>query len=208
MNNIELINGCVDKDPVARDAFIKQYLPVIYGSIRNATRSHFVKFGKRASFDEYDDIVEEISHDVVIALFDNDCKVLKVFEGKDGCPLGGYVGTIAIRKAIDYWRRIKNVDSIQEEEESEWGPSKKMVDAQTDPNAEKAFEGFINKESISILLNALDAAERKLCDQIFFQEQEPAVIAQSLNISIDNFYMRKKRLLEKLRDIAGRKNIC
>ena len=208
MDDFELIKRCAEKDPVARDAFIKQYLPIIYGSIRKASLSRFEKFGKRASHDEYDEIVKEIAHDVVISLFDNDCKVLKDFKGKDGCPLGGYIGAIAVRKAIDYWRRIKNINSIDEEEEREQGPSREIIDAQTDPESEKPFEDFINKESISVLLSFLEKEDRELCDRIFFKEQDPAVIAKELSISIDNFYMRKKRMLEKLKDIAKKKKIC
>ena len=208
MDDFELISRCAQNDPVARDAFIKQYLGVICGSIRKATNSRFVKFGKRLSPSEYEEVISDLSHDVVIALFKDDCKGLMGYKAKDGCPLGGYIGTIAVRKAIDYWRRKKDENSIQEAEESEFGSSKEMIKAQTDPDAHQFIEAFMNKETTSILLSHLNQDERQLCEYIYFEEMETGAIAKLLNISVDNLYMRKKRLLAKLREIAIQKNIC
>ena len=50
MDDFELIKGCIEGNSVVKEAFVKKYLPIIYGSIRNATRSHFVKFNKSLSF--------------------------------------------------------------------------------------------------------------------------------------------------------------
>ena len=208
MTDSELIQGCITGDKKSREELVLQFLPIIYGSIRNKTKSHFEKYGKRVSYDEHEDIVQELVHDVVISLLDDNCKALKVFEGKNGCPLGGYIGTIAIRKAIDYWRSIKNVTSIQEGEDSDLGQSKELIDAQIDPNAEDAFGGFINKELVSTLLSHLNEDEKYLCDLVFFQELKPEMIAKALTISVDNFYMRKQRLLKKLKDISRQENIC
>jgi RNA polymerase sigma factor (sigma-70 family) len=204
----ELIQGCVTGDKKSKDDFILRFLPIIYGSIRNRTKSHFEKYGKRVSHDELEDIIEELAHDVVISLLDDNCKALKVFEGKGGCPLEGYIGTIAIRKAIDYWRSIKNMTSIQESEDSVLGPSKELIDAQIDSDAEENITGFIHKELVSKLLSYLDKDDKLLCELVFIQEQRSETIAEVLGISIDNLYVRKQRVLRKLRDISQQKKLC
>ncbi len=206
MTDAELIKGCIDRDKKTWDEFVIRFSPIIHGSIRNTSKNHFEKYGKRASSFEYDEIVDELSHEVFVSILKDNCIALKKFAGH--CPLGGYIGTIANRKAIDYWRRLRNQESIDAEVDTQEGKMQKSFIGLQDDSTREGLKDIFNRDTVALLLNGLDEQERKLCELTFLDELPPNEVAERLGINVDHFYVRKQRLIKKLKEIAAGKDIC
>lgn len=206
MTDAELIQGCIDHNKKAWDEFVLRFSPIIYGTIKNRSKNHFEKYGKRASHYEYEEIVETLAHEVFVSILKDNCKALKTFGGL--CPLGGYIGTIANRKAIDYWRRLRNQESIDAEIDTQEGKMQKSFVGLEDDSTRDGLKGVFNRDTVALLLNSLDEQERKLCELSFLDELPPNEVAQRLGINVDHFYVRKQRLVKKLKEIAAKKDIC
>ena len=206
MTDAELIHQCLNNDRNAWDEFAQRFLPIIYGTIKNTSKDRFEKFGKQLSRDEYEEIVMELAHDVFVSLMADHCKALRKFEGRGGCPLGGYIGTIANRKALDYWRKIKDTESLDEEVAiGEGKPIKKqdMLSGEHDQ-----LKNLLAKDTVSMLLENLDAQDRKLCELLFLQGMEAKDVAHEIGISVGHFYVRKQRVIQKLKESASKKEFC
>ena len=206
MTDTELIQGCIDRDKKAWDEFVLRFSRIIYGSIRNTSKNNFEKYGKQVSDYEYKEIVETLAHEVFVSILKDNCRALKNFE--DRCPLGGYIGTIANRKAIDYWRRLRNQESIDAEIDTQEGKMQKSFAGLEDDSTRDGLKGVFNRDTVALLLNSLDDQERKLCELFFIDGLPPNEVAERLEINVDHFYVRKQRLVKKLQEIAIRKNIC
>lgn len=167
MNDDELINNCVIGEYRAHELFIKRFSKIIYGSIVNALRK------SRLSFDEIKNIAEDLTQDVYISLWKDDCRALKCFNGTNGCPLEGYIGTIAVRKAVDYLRSLKikiSLDAVVETESGEMPVSIKELESHS---TEDQVSLIADKDSIEKLLKNLEEDDQKLCQWHFLEQEDP-----------------------------------
>ena len=200
MNDFELIQACVSGDKKSWDEFVDRFSRLIYDSIIRIFRKYGSDFDK--------DILDDLHNDVFVSLLDNNYKALRVFEGRNGCKVASYIRTISARKAIDFLRRIKPVVSIEEGSENKNGVDSRIIDALAVFSTEENIESNESAEVSKALLGELKKEEFKLCELFFIEKESPEHIAEKLGISVDNFYVRKQRVLNKLKKIAKDKDFC
>ena len=186
MKDFELIQGCISRDKQSWDSFVERFTRLIYDSI--------LKTLKRYAWPADQQILDELHNDVFVYLLDNDCKILRAFRGDNGCELPHYIRTITVRKTVDYLRKQKRVYSIDER-------------ILTPEMVERALERQEDIETVDMLLAELKDDDRRLCRMFFKEGRRPEDIASQLGISVDNFYVRKQRVLRKLKQIAVSKKI-
>ncbi len=195
MNDFELIRQCVDKDKKTWDLFVEKFSRLIYDSIIQTFKCYgrYVETGS----------VADLHNDIFLFLLENDCRALRAFRGANGCKLSHYLRTIAVRKTIDYLRRLKpNCQlTIDDEEDALTEPAEKSDAVYAMMEQEEMVE--IMKE----LLGQLRDDEAHLCRMFFYEDKSPQSIARELGISVDYFYVSKKRILNKLKTMADQKGI-
>jgi len=200
MDDFELIQGCISGDKKAWDDFVDRYSRLIYDSIIRTFRKYGADFNK--------DVLDDLHNDVFVKLLDSDYKALRIFEARNGCKVATYIRTISVRKGIDFLRRIKPVISIEEDAENEVGTNPRIIEALTVFTTEDSAGAGESVEVSKALLNELNDDELSLCELFFIEKESPEIIADKLGISVDNFYVRKQRVLKKLKRIAKDKNFC
>jgi len=200
MDDIDLIQGCISGDKNSWDIFAERFSRLIYDSIIRTFRKYGADFNQ--------DILDDLHNDVFVALLDNDYRAIRAYEGKNGCKLASYIRTIAVRKTIDFLRKIKPVTSIEEDSAKDGGGDPRIMDALSVSQTENDLGSKESIEISKILIDELKKEERKLCELFYVEKKSPEYIAENLGISVDNFYVRKQRILNKLKTIAKEKNIC
>ncbi|MDP8259643.1 MAG: sigma-70 family RNA polymerase sigma factor [Candidatus Gygaella obscura] len=200
MEDFELIKGCVSGDKESWNTFVEQYTRLIYDSIIRTFR----RFGARID----NDIIDDLHNDIFVVLLKDNYRVLREFEGRNGCSLASYIRTIGVRKTIDYWRKQRPTISIDADKDTEEG---KKVQFIKELSVFNIFDSLEKEEAVNIineLFIELKEEERKFCYLCFIDGIEPKEAAQQLGISVDNFYVRKQRALNKLKKIVKDKKIC
>lgn len=200
MNDFELIKCCLEKEKKAWNDFVEKFSKLVYNFILKT----FKEYGAETNHDD----VDELHNDVFLTFLENNFHVLRVFEGRNGCSLASYIRTITIRKTIDHLRSLKSNVSLDEEISTQDGEKTRFFKELAIFDSYQKLEEEEAAKVVEMLLIDLDEKEKHLCSLCFFENQEPALVAQQLDISIDNFYVRKQRLLNKLKEIAIKKNLC
>ena len=193
----DLIRKCLAKDDKAWDEFVSRYSNLIYDAIIRT----FDRYGSPSR----PDIIADLHNDIFLLIIDHECRVLQQFEGRNGCQLGHYLRTVTIRRTVDFLRKIRPVISLDEED------SHGLLDAassEREEEPETGLDALVRDEQQQLLCAFMDELEnddRRLCELLSSDGQSPRGIAQTLGITVDYFYVRKKRLLAKLRLMAKMK---
>lgn len=200
-NDRALIRGCVRKDKKSWDLFVEQFSDLIYDSILRTFR----QFGHHADLDLCDDI----HNDVFVRLMENHCQALKLFEGRNGCQLPHYLRTIAVRKTIDFLRRLKPMASLDQEvgELCDGGISLELKEAVSVAPEMEELEHQDAQLIAKELLSDLTPKERQLCEMFFYEGKDSVTVSKRLGMSVDYFYVAKQRVLSKLKKIAEAKKV-
>jgi DNA-directed RNA polymerase specialized sigma24 family protein len=89
----ELLAGCIGGDADARTTLVEKYSGIVsYG-----VTVIFQQFGRPYRKEE----IEDLSQDVFLALFDNDSRKLRQYQGRNGCSLASWLRVVANRFTID-----------------------------------------------------------------------------------------------------------
>ena len=191
MNDFELIQGCIEKDKAAWDAFVEKFARLICCTIHRTFAFYGRPIGER--------VKEDLLQDVFVYLCEDNGRSFRAFQGKNGCKFSSYLSVITQRKAIDYLRKLKT-DCLSSGIPDEGVLTERPDTGQTiDETLEQ--QDFV--ETAEDLLAHLQNQEAHLCRLFFFQQKSPESIAKELGISVDYFYVMKKRVLSKLKAMSG-----
>lgn len=196
MNPIDqnLIQRCLAKEAKAWDEFVVRYSHLIYDSI--------IRTLERYGYPRRPEILADLHNDIFVLIIEDECRVLKQFEGRNGCQLAHYLRTVSVRRTVDFLRKIRPTVSLDQDPLDEQG-SFTFV-----PIISQCAEGaasLIDREQQSLLdqfMAALSDHERELCRMMILDGMTSDEMAHKLGISMDYFYVRKKRLMDKLKQMA------
>ena len=189
--DLELFKKCAQGDKKAWKLFVNKYSCLIYSSIH--------KIFKIKNFRYTKDDVDDLFSDIFLKLFENNCKKLHQFEGKNGCSPATWIRTIATRIVLDFLRTHKESDSIDNQNENENSPAKVLRDERELPDEKiKREEMEKLKEKI---INELSPEDQLFLTLYYEREMEPEEIADTMNLSLNAIYSKKSRLLDKFEKI-------
>jgi len=194
-SDYDFIQQCLARDSQAWDEFVAKYSRLIYDAVARTLE----RFGHSPR----PDILADLHNDVFVFILEDDCRLLRKFEGRNGCQLGHYLRVVSIRRTVDFLRRLRPTLSLTEED------TLQIVDAELSRACASANEGpaFLladeSHETLQKILGLLHRHERELCQMIFMDQLSPADISRRIGISTDNFYVRKNRLVDKLRMLSA-----
>jgi RNA polymerase sigma factor (sigma-70 family) len=191
MDDLDFAQRCAKADKIAWEEFLQKYSRLIYSYINSIIRI------KGRVFEP--SVIEEIFHEIIASLIQNNFKKLKTFQGKNKASLASWLRQVTINFSLDYLRKNKQpLVSIDEPIEGELTLSEIIP-----YRSLSASEELLKKEKAETLI---DCIQRLDLDDKFFLELN---IRMGLSLEeLKNFFrvtravidMRRRRIIERLKD--------
>jgi RNA polymerase sigma-70 factor (ECF subfamily) len=174
--------------PGARERMVASYAAVVRAAILQ-----FLAARCRGRMD----LADDLTHEVFLALFRDDGRKLRQFEGRNGCSLAGWLRVVAVRVAIDLLRRERHSPSLDDDtgpmlelrrslSADTPSPEDTVVAAETGARLRDAIRGLASKDRVLVELHIIRGVP--------IQE-----VATTLGVTTNAAYVRKSRVLERLR---------
>ncbi|MEA3328468.1 MAG: sigma-70 family RNA polymerase sigma factor [Candidatus Omnitrophota bacterium] len=191
LSDSQLINLCLDKNPLAWSEFIERFSKVIYWAIRDRLR----RWGYQ--FQEGD--VENIYQEIFVSLWQKP----KLAEIKDKEKLSGWLVMVAGNNAVDYFRKKK-----RKEPKDITFIFKDL--AFSNDNPLQLLHSRELKQTLESVLGTLPSKEKIVITLSYLYNKKHREIAEILNIPINTvstlIFRTKERLKDKLEE-KGIRNI-
>lgn len=191
MDDLEFLKRCFEGEKSAWDEFLKRYSRLIYSYIY-----HGLKLKGKDLVDS--DEVENLFQEIFVFLTQDNFKKLRTFKAKNGCSLASWLRVVVVNYTIDYLRKKKNLVSLEEEDETGLSLKELLPD--------DSISVLDRLESEEVLLGLKDCIERLDIEEKYFielylnQQLDLEQIRRHLGLSRPAVDMRKKRIVEKLKD--------
>lgn len=189
----ELLQGCIRGDAGARRRFVEEYSGIVsYG-----VSVIFQQFGRPSRREE----IEDLSQEVFLALFDQDARKLRQYQGRNGCSLASWVRVVANRLTIDKLRKEGRTISLDDPMNAE---ATKIRETRPDaaPGPEPQVEQALRAARVREMVEDLPPKDRLFVRLFYFQGLPIEEVAEMIGVTTNAAYVRKMRLHEKLRRIA------
>ncbi len=190
----ELLQGCIRGDAGSRRRLVEEYSGIVsYG-----VSVIFQQFGRPSRKEE----IEDMSQEVFLALFDQDARKLRQYQGRNGCSLASWIRVVANRLTIDRLRKEGRTISLDDPGNAE---ATKIRETRPDgtPGPEPQVEEAMRAARVREMIEDLPSKDRMFVQLFYFQGLPIEEVAQNLSITTNAAYVRKMRLHEKLRRIAA-----
>ena len=150
---------------------------------------------KHVSFNRHD--AEDLHSTVFLKLFENGCRKLRQYKGKNGCSLASWIRMVAVCTVLDHLRK-KGVDAIV------WQKKRIPFEALPELRADEGEFGtqIERTEQLRLLQEAMQGLaprDRMLMGLHFDHGLSIAQVAETMQISIGNAYTIKHRAIQRLR---------
>lgn len=191
---MELLQGCIRGDAEARRRLVVEYSGIVsYG-----VSVIFQQFGRPSRKEE----IEDICQDVFLALFDQDARKLRQYQGRNGCSLASWLRVVANRLTIDRLRREGRTISLDDPNNIEsWWVREAQPDAK--PGPEPQVEEAQRAARVRELIAQLPPKDQMFVQLFYFQGLPIEEVANTIGITTNAAYVRKMRLHEKLRRLVA-----
>ncbi|MFA5275624.1 MAG: sigma-70 family RNA polymerase sigma factor [Candidatus Omnitrophota bacterium] len=190
MQDLELLQKCINGDKLACEEFLNLYSRLIYNYIHHVIKSK--------GFPCSQDLPQDIFQEIYRALFEDNCKKLRTFKAKNNCTLATWLRQVVINFTIDYLRRQKPFISLDSADEDEASLGDLLSDG-----AERADKVISSKERLAQLVHCIDKLnlDEKFLIELHFKQglklERLKTLFETTRGAID---MQKQRLINKLRN--------
>ncbi len=186
----DLIKQCLLGNKEAWDTFVNDYSRWIYHCILRTAHS----YGRRISTDDTD----ELCQDVFVILLD---RGLRQFKGQIKPCLLAYLRRIAVCHTINYLKKCNKYVGLDDFLIDD-GPYTRLIKGMELLCPQDEQERLDTVEQVQGLMKQLSAAERQILEMCYLDQLSPGEIARKFFITVDAYYVRKNRALNKLRTHA------
>jgi len=185
----KLLSECLAGNREASERLVRRFSDMVYRSVQ------YTLLTKNVSFNRQD--LEDLHNTVFLRLFEQGCKKLRQYQGKNGCSLTSWIRMITVRTVIDHLRK-KGVDAmfwqkkrISIEELPELRSDEVKFWAQID----SAERERVLKDSMQML----PSRDRLFLKLHFEQGLSVAEVAETMQLSVNNAYTVKHRAIQRLK---------
>lgn len=185
-----LLADCIAGDRKALDTFVTRFSPVVWFHVNSTLRRMRGRVDEQRAADLY--------QQVFVALLDDDRRRLRAWRPDGGASVATWIRVITIRTCLTALRRERLTLSLDDD-----GRPLPMVDDGPDP-----FEQLLHKEGearhaqLFVLAEKLSNSDRLLLEMIFRRHMPAKAIAAALQIKPSQVYVRKNRMIRRLRGHA------
>jgi len=183
------LKKCITGDKKACERFVKDFSDPVYRSVRHTLLVKNVYFNQ--------DDLEDLHNTVFLNLFENQCKKLRQFKGKNGCSLGTWIRIISVRIVLNHIRK-KGLDSITGQKNRiplEDIPELNLTDSMALAEIEKAEK----QQSIKDGIRKLPPRDRLFLMLHYENGYSLKDVARTMKLSLNNTYIIKHRAIQKLK---------
>ena len=194
--------GAAGTDPVlvaylAGDPTGAERLVVAYGGVIRDAIARFLALRVRGRAD----LADDLTHEVFLALFRDDGRKLRTFTGRDGCSFAGWLKVVAVRLTIDRLRRNARIVALDDD-------TPRMLELRRSlrsesPGPEEVMQGTETADRLAQAMAQLGPKDRLLAEIHLVRGQPLAEVARLLDVTMNAAYVRKSRILERLRQTLG-----
>ncbi len=185
----QLLEKCISGDRQASGLFVQRFSDLVYKSVQ------YTFFSKHIQFKQDD--LDDIHNTVFVQLFENKCKKLRQYEGRNGCSIATWVRTVTVRIVLNHIRK-KGFDSMD--------GRKKLIPLEDLPELrEKTGEPWAlmeKSEQERLVRDGIEnlPARDKLLITLHFNQGLPlSEVAETMGLSVKNAYTVKHRAVQKLK---------
>lgn len=175
-------------EPGAADRLVAEYRGVVRDAI-----VRFLGFRARSRMD----LAEDLTHEVFLALLRDDGRKLRTFAGRHGCSFAGWLKVVAVRLTIDRLRREARVVALDDETPHMLELKRSLRSDGGDPEA--AMQGSEVAARLARVFGELGPKDRMLAELHLVRGRALEDVAATLGVTMNAAYVRKSRLLERLR---------
>ena len=189
----QMLFRCFSGDKKASERLVRRFSDLVYKSVQYTLMSKNVQF-KRED-------VEDLHNTVFLHLFENECKKLRQYKGKNGCSLASWIRLIAVRTALNHLRK-KGYDSMaSQKRQISLEDLHALKGGETDAlcAVEKAEQRRLVEEGIE----ALPPRDRLFMKLHFNDGLSIREVAAAMHLSIENTYSVKHRTIQRLRSYVA-----
>ena len=184
-----LIAECVSGDRKASEVFVRRFSNLVYRSVLYTLRTRHVPYQGQD--------LEDLHNTIYLKLFEQDCKKLRQYEGRNGCSLATWIRIIAVRTVLNHIRK-KGVDAIL------WQKKRVPLDEMPEVRGD-AEESWVLMDRAERERMVQDGVRNlpprdRLFMKLHFEQGLPVEeVATALKISVQNVYTIKHRAIKKLK---------
>ncbi|MEA1867282.1 MAG: sigma-70 family RNA polymerase sigma factor [Thermodesulfobacteriota bacterium] len=185
----ELLSRCLAGNRMASETLVRQFSDLVYRSVQYTLMTRHVPFSRHD--------LEDLHNTVFLRLFEQGCRKLGQYEGKNGCTLASWIRMIAVRTVLDHLRK-KGVDAIGRQKKRiplEELPELRSDEVEVGAQIEKVEQGRLLQEAMQRLL----PRDRMFMKLHFNHGLSVAEIAETMRLSISNAHTLKHRAIQRLR---------
>ena len=186
----QLISGCVSGDRQALETLVKRFTGLVYKSV------HYTLLTKNVPFQNQD--LEDLHNTVFMQLFENNCKKLNQYQGKNGCSLASWIKVVTVRIVLNHIRK-KGMDAIG------WQKRRLALDdiAELRGESEETWVIMERSEQERLLDEGIQwlAPRDKLFVKLHFERgYSVEEIAETMQLTTQNIYTLKHRVVQRIKD--------
>ncbi len=188
-----LLSECFSGDMEASETLVRQFSGLVWRAIQ------YTFWVKHLSFNRQD--LEDLHNTVFLQLFEQGCKKLRQYQGRNGCSLASWIRLVTVRIVLNHIRK-KGVDAMVWQEKRiplEEAPGLKGDEMEAWAVMEQAEREHLLQDAMRML-----SSRERLFVKLHFDQGLPiAEVAATMQISTDNAYTVKHRAIQRLKSAVA-----
>lgn len=188
----DFIQRCIAGDPATRNEFVVEYSGLIRFAIAAVLRHRGITLLREE--------IDDLTHNVIVSLFDRDCRKLKMYEGRNQASFATFVRVCATRLTLDHLRyRQRRPTTISGEQTGD--DARDLLAEAPDPHLGPEEHAAVTEDVaiLARLVAELPAREQLLVRLHFVDGLDIPDVARVLGISENATHVIKSRVRAKLR---------
>jgi len=185
----QLISRCISGDRKASETLVRQLSDIVYQSVQGALLARHVPYNSQD--------LEDLHNTVFMQLFEEGCKKLSQYHGRNGCSLVSWIKLVTVRIVLNHLRK-KGMDAIGWRNRRiplEDLPELSSGDSEHWTSMEKAERERLLQDGLQNL-----SPRDRLFIKLHFENGLPVEkVATAMQISVQNIYMVKHRAIKRLK---------
>ncbi len=188
----QLVAGCIKGDGGVQEQFVRQFSNLVYSSILGVVKS------KTVVLSQHD--IEDLHSTIFLKLFENRCRKLGQYQGKNGCSLASWIRMISVRTVLDHLRRRKDamaqsgrlvsMDAIADLRSQSPSPLARLAEAEQAQLLEQGMQMLSQRDQLMIRMHCLEGCSLKQ-------------MAEVLKVSPGNVHSVKHRAVQRLKQAVA-----
>lgn len=188
-----LLSKCITGDRNASEILVRRFSNLVYHSVQHTL------VGKNISFTPQD--LEDLHNTIFLQLFEQGCRKLKQYRGKNGCSLASWIRVVAVRVVLNHIRK-KGLDAIGwQKKRTPFEDLFELTGEEMDPLA--LMQNMERDRLVENGIQSLPPRDR-LFIRLYFEQGIPIEdVAETMQISVPNAYTVKHRAVRKLKSYVS-----